>query len=52
MASKGTGRARHGSRSPIWRGGGVVFGPQPRDYGYNINRKQRRIALISALMPL
>jgi large subunit ribosomal protein L4 len=47
---KGTGRARHGSiRSPIWRGGGIVFGPHPRDYGYNLPRKVRRLALKSAL---
>ncbi len=47
---KGTGRARHGSiRSPQWRGGGVVFGPTPRNYGYNLNRKVRRLALNSAL---
>lgn len=47
---KGTGRARHGSiRSPIWRGGGTVFGPHPRDYGYSVPKKVRRLALKSAL---
>ncbi len=47
---KGTGRARHGSRrSPLWRGGGVVFGPTPRKYGYSMPKKVRRLALISAL---
>lgn len=47
---KGTGRARAGMRSsPIWRHGGVVFGPHPRDYHYAIPRKMKRIALISAL---
>ncbi|MFA5383703.1 MAG: 50S ribosomal protein L4 [Eubacteriales bacterium] len=47
---KGTGRARHGSiRSPIWRGGGIVFGPHPRDYSYNLPRKVRRLALKSVL---
>ncbi|MBF0709927.1 MULTISPECIES: 50S ribosomal protein L4 [unclassified Gemella] len=47
---KGTGRARHGSiRSPQWRGGGVVFGPTPRDYGFKMPRKMRRLALRSAL---
>lgn len=47
---KGTGRARAGSiRSPLWRGGGIVFGPQPRDYSYRLPRKVRRLALKSAL---
>ena len=47
---KGTGRARQGSiRSPQWRGGGVVFGPTPRSYGYSMPRKQRRLAIKSVL---
>ena len=47
---KGTGRARAGSsRSPIWVGGGTVFGPQPRSYVVKVNRKARRAALRSAL---
>jgi large subunit ribosomal protein L4 len=47
---KGTGRARAGSsRSPVWTGGGVVFGPQPRTYTFKVNRKERRAALRSAL---
>ncbi len=47
---KGTGRARAGSsRSPIWRSGGVVFGPHPRDYSYTLPKKVRRLALMSAL---
>ncbi|MDD4657455.1 MAG: 50S ribosomal protein L4 [Eubacteriales bacterium] len=47
---KGTGRARHGStRSPIWTGGGVVFGPQPRDYTVRMPKKLKRAALKSAL---
>lgn len=47
---KGTGRARQGSiRSPQWVGGGVVFGPTPRNYGYKMPKKKRRLALKSAL---
>ena len=47
---KGTGRARAGtSRSPIWTGGGIVFGPSPRHYILKVNRKARRAALRSAL---
>ncbi|MBT9131695.1 50S ribosomal protein L4 [candidate division NPL-UPA2 bacterium Unc8] len=48
---KGTGRARAGTRqSPIWRGGGVAFGPQPRDYSLSVLKRQRKSALVSALM--
>ena len=47
---KGTGRARAGSRkSPIWRGGGTVFGPRPRDFSYKLPKKVRRLALRMAL---
>lgn len=47
---KGTGRARQGStRAPHWRGGGVVFGVTPRDYTFDINKKERVLALKSAL---
>jgi large subunit ribosomal protein L4 len=47
---KGTGRARHGSiRSPQWRHGGVVFGPQPRSYKESLNKKERRAAFLAAL---
>jgi large subunit ribosomal protein L4 len=46
---KGTGRARAGStRSPLWRGGGVIFGPKPRDFNLDMNRKERRLALRTA----
>ncbi len=47
---KGTGRARQGSiRATQWRGGGIALGPKPRDYSIKMNRKERRLALISAL---
>ena len=47
---KGTGHARRGStRAPQWTGGGVVFAPVPRDYSFKMNKKERRIALKSAL---
>jgi large subunit ribosomal protein L4 len=47
---KGTGRARAGSiRSPVWAGGGTIFGPQPRDYGYRLPKSARRAALRAAL---
>ncbi|MDR1173506.1 MAG: 50S ribosomal protein L4 [Puniceicoccales bacterium] len=47
---KGTGMARQGSkRSPIWAGGGVVFGPKPRDYSQKVNKRVKRLALMRAL---
>ena len=47
---KGTGHARQGStRAPQWTGGGVVFAPKPRDYSFKLNKKERRLALKSAL---
>ena len=47
---KGTGRARAGSiRSPLWKGGGVTFGPLPRNYSYRLNRKVKKLALRTAL---
>lgn len=50
---KGTGRARQGSiRAPQWRGGAIIFGPQPRDYNQKVNKKVKRAALASALSDL
>jgi large subunit ribosomal protein L4 len=50
---KGLGRARAGTiRSPIWRGGGITFGPKPRDYSYTIPKKMRRIAFATVLSSL
>ena len=50
FAQKGTGRARAGSnRSPLWRGGAVLFGPKPRDYSFKVNKKVRSLALKMAL---
>lgn len=47
---KGTGRARAGSiRSPLWRHGGVIFGPHPRDFGYDVPKKMKNLALVSSL---
>lgn len=47
---KGTGRARAGTRtSPVWRGGGVVFGPKPRDYSFKLNKKVKKLALSMAM---
>ncbi|SDO02240.1 50S ribosomal protein L4 [Desulfonauticus submarinus] len=50
---KGTGRARAGTiRSPLWRGGAVIHGPQPRDYSFKVNKKVKRLALKMALSSL
>lgn len=47
---KGTGHARSGSnRSPVWRGGAIIFGPQPRDYSFKVNKKIKKLALKMAL---
>jgi len=49
-AQKGTGRARQGSsRSPLWKKGGIIFGPHPRDFGYTISKKTRAAALRESL---
>jgi large subunit ribosomal protein L4 len=49
-AQKGTGRARSGSsRSPLWKGGGVTFGPEPRDFTYQVPRKVKSVALKASL---
>jgi len=48
---KGTGRARHGSwTSPLFRGGGIIFGPKPRDFSLHVNKKKKKIALASAII--
>ena len=48
---KGTGNARAGSRtSPIWRGGGVIFGPQPKDWAINVPKKIKKLALLHSLL--
>ncbi len=53
FSQKHTGRARAGSvRSPLWKGGGVVFGPSPRDYSYTISKKKKKIAFYSVLSSL
>ena len=50
VAPEGTGRARAGSnRSPVWRGGAILFGPQPRKYDFKVNKKIRKLALRMAL---
>ncbi len=50
-AQKHTGRARAGTiRSPLWKGGGIVFGPRPRDFGYSMPRKAKKVALYSAIL--
>ncbi|MFH1753420.1 MAG: 50S ribosomal protein L4, partial [Candidatus Omnitrophota bacterium] len=47
---KGTGRARTGSiRNPLWRGGGIIFGPKPRDFSWSVPKEMRRVALKSSL---
>lgn len=47
---KGTGRARAGSsRSPLWKGGGITFGPHPRDFSYSVPKKVRQLALVESL---
>lgn len=47
---KGTGRARAGTiRSPLWKGGGVTFGPKPRDFSFKVNKKEKKLALKSVL---
>jgi large subunit ribosomal protein L4 len=52
-AQKGSGRARAGTRSsPLWRGGGIIFGPKPRDYSMPVNKKMKKAALNSVLSSL
>ena len=49
-AQKGTGRARSGDKkSPVWVGGGIIFGPKPRDYSWHLNKKMKRLAMTSIL---